>query len=394
MKYASREVRRGGSGPLAPGAWRDTFAPMYSTDQYRIFSGEAADRWLSRPRRLAQEGRLAAAVEAYRAVLAAQPGLRQAWLECFQALRHGRRHHDALALAEEARAQLGEDALPDALRGAALVELGRYREGLAALEAAARREPNLGLIWHEAGYAAYRLGELSRALMALDRAFALEPHSGTLHLRGKVLRQAGRYLAAEVAFEGAAEAAEFPAQRQAAEREIRATRRYAAFPGSRPDLLPRARRWFADTGAVPLTLDGKEPGASDEEIARAFLQLGADEHWRFTHLVVLDHWSGWPAFATSLELPIRSRLPDDSLAIPLVVAYRAEPGDAVWADAAVHPERTTRGLSLALHQAAEAPPADVMGRLAGQAGSIDLAFAMEAANHPAGRLAGRLLKAG
>ncbi len=98
----------------------------------------------------------------------------------------------------------------------------------------------MAMVWHEAGYAAWRLGELSRALMALDRAFALEPHSGTLHLRGKVLRQAGRYLAAEVAFEGAAQAAEFVIQREAAEREIAITRRYAAFPGTKPETLSTA----------------------------------------------------------------------------------------------------------------------------------------------------------
>lgn len=367
---------------------------MYSTDQYRVFAGEAVDRLLSRPRRLLQEGRFEAALEAYREVLAAQPGLKQAWLECFEVLRQTKRHEEALALAEACRAQLGDDALPDALRGAALVELGRYREGLAALEVAAEREPDLGLIWHEAGYAAYRLGELSRALMALDRAFALEPHSGTLHLRGKVLRQAGRYLAAEVAFEGAAETAEFPAQRQAAEREIRITRRYAAFPGRRPDALPPSRRWFAETGAVPLTLEVDAPGASDEELARAFLQLGTEEGWRFTHLIVLDHWEGWPSFASALGLPARPRLPDDPLAVPLVVAQRAEPGDAAWAGAAGHVETSGRGLSFALCQEPAAPPADVLGRLARQTSAIDLAFAMEAANHPAGRLAGRLLKAG
>ena len=89
--------------------------------------------------------------------------------------------------------RFGDDALGPALRGAALSELGRYRDGLPALEEAAARDPNLGIVWHEAGYAAYRLGEYSRALMALDRAFALEPHSGTPSPQGKVLRQAGRY---------------------------------------------------------------------------------------------------------------------------------------------------------------------------------------------------------
>src|SRR5262245_27509663 len=186
---------------------------MHSTDQFRVFSGAPVDRLLSRPRRLLQESRMEEAEAAYQALLATHADLKQTWVEYFALLRHAQRHDEALALSERAAAQFGDDALPSALKGAALVELGRYREGLTALDEAARLDPDLGLVWHEAGYAAFRIGELSRALMALDRAFALEPHGGTLHLRGQVLRQAGRYLAAEVAFEGAAQAAEFPAQR-------------------------------------------------------------------------------------------------------------------------------------------------------------------------------------
>jgi tetratricopeptide (TPR) repeat protein len=384
---------RGRSGLLALRGSGDTFAPMYSTDQFRVFPGEPADHALSRPRRLLQEGRLDAAEEAYRGVLATDPGLKQAWLECFELLRHARRHEEALSLAQRARDELGEDALPLALRGAALVELGRFREGLAALETAATREPDLGLIWHEAGYAAYRLGELSRALMALDRAFALEPHSGTLHLRGKVLREAGRYLAAEVAFEGAAEAAEFPAQRQAAEREVRSTRRYAAFPGRRPDVLPPGRRWFAEHGAVPLALEVDAAGASDAGLAEAFIQFFRDERWRFSHLIAIDHWNAWSPFAEALGLPVRSRLPDDPMAVPLLVAERAEAGEAVWQDGVEQIERTRRGLSFAIRQDTAATPGDVFGRLGERTVAVDLAFATEATQHPAGRLAGRILRA-
>src|SRR5207245_882899 len=74
---------------------------------------------------------------------------------------------------------------------------------------------------------AFRLGDRNRALLALDRAFALEPHTETLRLRGRILREAGRYQAAEVAYEGAAQAAEHAEQPAAAERAIAATRRYA-----------------------------------------------------------------------------------------------------------------------------------------------------------------------
>src|SRR5207244_568410 len=83
---------------------------------------------------------------------------------------------------------------------------GRYRDALATLEQAVEFDPDLALVWHELGYAAFRLGDRNRALLALDRAFALEPHTETLRLRGRILRDAGRYQAAEVAYEGAAQA--------------------------------------------------------------------------------------------------------------------------------------------------------------------------------------------
>src|SRR3989454_12833555 len=73
---------------------------------------------------------------------------------------------------------------------------------------------------------------------------ALEPHTETLRLRGRILRDAGRYQAAEVAYEGVAQAAEHAEQRAAAEREIAATRRYAFYAPRRPDGLTPAERWF------------------------------------------------------------------------------------------------------------------------------------------------------
>ena len=363
---------------------------MYSTDQFRVFSGAPVDRLLSRPRRLLQEGRIEEAEAAYQALLATQPELKQAWVEYFALLRHAQRHDEALTLSERAGRQFGDDALPAALRGAALVELGRFREGLEALDHAAGCDPDLGLVWHEAGYAAYRIGELSRALMALDRAFALEPHGGTLQLRGHVLRQAGRYLAAEVAFEGAAQAAEFPAQRQAAEREIRRTRRYAAFPGFRPDTLTPSRRWFAETGAVPLSGSVGTP-ASDSELLEAFAELASEEQWSFTVLVAVDGWEQWGELATRLDVPVAHRIPADAAAIPLVAA-RSPAILPEWADLVDAPATLGRGLSLALELPAEATPAEVVGRLTGASGSVDPALALEAAQHPEGRLRNRILR--
>jgi tetratricopeptide (TPR) repeat protein len=363
---------------------------MFSTDQFRLFPEAPADRVLSRPRRLLQEGRAADAEEAYQLVVKMYPEVKQGWVEYFALLRHSARHAEALALAEQAAGHFGEAALPAALRGAALVELGRFREGLTALDDAACRDPDLAMVWHEAGYAAWRLGELSRALMALDRAFALEPHSGTLHLRGKVLRQAGRYLAAEVSFEGAAQAAEFAVQREAAEREIGVTRRYAAFSGSRPDTLPSMRRWFAETGSVPLTGGHGDP-AGETDIALAVKTLTGDLGWRFSALVALDAWEGWSELAQALGVPVAPALSDDSTSIPLVVA-RDPTALPSWESESQTPARRGRGLSMALYQNPELATADLIGQLTSlPTHAVDLAFAVEASQHPEGRLRGRVL---
>lgn len=364
---------------------------MFTTGQYRVFSGEHADRVLSRPRRLLREGRTDDADAAYRGVLGQEPELRTAWLEYFDLLRHTHRFEEALDLSERALQQFRDDALGPALHGAALVELGRYRDGLAALEEAAQRDPDFGMVWHEAGYAAYRLGEYSRALMALDRAFALAPHSGTLHLRGKVLRQAGRYLAAEVSFEGAAEAAEFPEQKFEARRQVAVTRRYAAFQGVRPESLSLPRRWFAETGAVPLTATAAVPPPSDGQLLENFAQLTREQGWEFSALVSSDGWDGWVLLSAALKIPLVATLP--ATGIPLLASRRPDGTDAGWTKSGADIANAGRGLSLALHQLPDQEPADVFGLLVGAGGALcDLAFAAEGVQHPEGRLRDRKLR--
>src|SRR5207247_4779501 len=167
-------------------------------------------------------------------------------------LRANGRGEEALQLADRARAIFGDTGFSFTLRGGAWTELGRYQEALVELDRAVEADPDLALVWHELGYAAYKLGDRNRALLALDRAFALEPHTDTLKLRGQVLREAGRYQAAEVAFEGAAQAAEHPEQHADAEREIATTRRYGLYAPRRHDDLTSAECWFAENDRVML----------------------------------------------------------------------------------------------------------------------------------------------
>src|SRR6266568_3500568 len=267
------------------------FAAMRTTASYDLFPDAPSERAMARARYLAREGRVADAEKAYRDVLREHPDLKSCWAECFELLRSHGRTEDALRLAEGARAQFGDSAFALALKGAALIDLERYREALGMLERALEFDPDLAVVWHELGYAAFRLGDRNRALLALDRAFALEPHTETLRLRGRILRDGGRYQAAEVAYEGAAQAAEHREQREAAERDIAATRRYAFYAPRRPDALTPAERWFAETGTVVLAPDEGRDAPDDAALAAAFLDLAHDSGWHFGQIVALGRCS-------------------------------------------------------------------------------------------------------
>lgn len=362
------------------------------TSQFRLFATEPGERVLARPRHLLQEGRHAEAERAYLGVLQERPDLALAWGEYFQLLRGERRFEEALALAGRAARHVEDGAFTDALTGAALVELGRYREGLAALERAAGRAPDLALVWHEAGYAAYRLGEPARALAALDRAFALEPHSGTLHLRGRILQDAGRFLAAEVAFTAALEAAELPVQQAEAERQLGVTRRLASF-GMRPAALGPHRRWFAETGGIPLCGPGRMPGADEATTLRAFAALAGELGWSFTAVIPTDAWPGWQLLADLLDIPLVPDPGDEWPGVPLVAAHRVPSGGARWIGHLDRIARSRSGLGFVLDHDPGAEPVDVAGRLDGLGGPWpDPATALQAAKHPEGRLWGRRLR--
>jgi len=157
---------------------------MRTTASYDLFPDARTERALARARWLAREGRVKDAQTAYDELLTTTPEVKAGWAEYFELLRADGLKEEALNLADRARAVFGDTGFSYTLRGAALTELGRYPEALAELERAVEADPDLGLVWHELGYAAYKIGDRNRALLALDRAFALEPHTDTLRLRG------------------------------------------------------------------------------------------------------------------------------------------------------------------------------------------------------------------
>ena len=385
---------------------------MRTTASYDLFPDAPSERAMVRARYLVGAGSFAEAEQAYRSVLAAHPDSKPCWAEYFELLRRQGRTEEALRLADGARAQFGDAAFALALRGAALIELTRYREALATLEQAVESDPDLALVWHELGYAAFRLGDRNRALLALDRAFALEPHTETLKLRGRILRDAGRYQAAEVAYEGAAQAAEHREQRDAAEQEAAVTRRYAFYAPRRPDELSPAERWFADTGAVIMASEEGREVPDDGALGAALLDLARDSGWRFGQVVSLGPvLPVWHTIAGALRVPLVGRSQFDSATCPLVVAQRPQAADAGWATLTTAVAEHAAGLVFVLEHVVSAPPAtspsgrapapaspdgaDVIGVPADRSGRlarrINIAHAMSEAQHPASRLAGRRL---
>jgi len=373
---------------------------MRTTASYDLFPDARSERALARARWLAREGRMKDAQTAYDDLLAANPELKACWAEYFELLRIGGLREEALELANRARAVFGETGFSYTLRGAALTELERYPEALAELERAVEVDPDLALVWHELGYAAYKIGDRNRALLALDRAFALEPHTDTLRLRGQVLREAGRYQAAEVAFEGAAQAADHPEQRLDAERQISATRRYASYAPRRPEDLTAAERWFADTGTVVLASTPGPVAPSDETLAATFAEVTANAGWHFGQVILLG--PEFPAcndLADRMGAPLVTPSAFDPTVCPLIVAIRPMLADKTWIGIVGRLADQSTGLVLAMEHPAEewaGTTVDVAGVLTDAGNRRERApnptQALNDATNPSSRLAGRRLR--
>jgi len=373
---------------------------MRTTASYDLFPDARSERALARARWLAREGRVQDAQAAYDELLAAKPELKAGWAEYFELLRAGGRGAEALQLADRARATFGETGFSFTLRGAALTELGRYLEALAELERAVEADPDLAIVWHELGYAAYRLGDRNRALLALDRAFALEPHTDTLKLRGQILRDAGRYQAAEVAFEGAAQAAEHAEQRADAEREIATTRRYGFFAPRRPEDLSASERWFADTGSIVLAPTPGPVAPSDETIVATFAEVAANSDWHFGQVIQLGpEFPAGTDLADRLGAPLVTPAELDPAVCPLIVGLRPLPADRGWNDTVAKVTSQQIGLVFALEHPSEEPAtvtSDVIGVLTDggtrRERAPNPAQALQDARTPSARLAGRRLR--
>jgi len=362
---------------------------MRLTSSFAVFRVQPGEEGLAKARWHVREGHLAEAEQAYRTAVAADPELRAGWLELFELLRRDGRHEDALAVAVRAEQQFGPDAaMPRAIRGAALAELGRTAEAIAALEEAIERDGNLALAWHELAYAAFRAGEFARALLVLDRAFALEPHTDTLMLRGHILRAAAQYDAAEVAFEAAEQSAEHDVPRREAAREILATRRAASLGGRKPSRFTPRERAFVETGAVLLDGGSGTLGGAPDALAPvlaasvgALVGLAAAMGWRPGSCagVTDDDQPLAAALATRFGVPLLRLAALDAPDRPLIVAV-ANGGGKEWERQLGRLERWGGGHAFALTQdPAAVASADVIGTLRVPVGAASLGAATQRA---------------
>lgn len=371
---------------------------MRTTSSFEIFPDEPAERELSRARWLRGEGRLLEAETAYRSVMERTPMLRSGWTECFELLRSSGKIDDALLLATQAVTTFPAEAFPLALKGAAFIEQGKYRDAMMALEVAVSRDPDLALIWHEMGYAAYRLGDGARALAALDRAFALEPHTETLILRGRILRDAGELYAAEVSFEAALHSAEHKAQEAGIRHEIMITRRQGAFPPAWVRDMTPAERWFVEYGSVVLASADEGVRPTESGIITSLIELIHDRGWEFGQLVIPDKDDGrWRPIVDHTGLTPETVERTDPDRIPLLVALRPRQDDPGWLDAHQRIVESGRGVAFVLWHSDEGPPtAELVGGLE-HAGhplplETDPSTAIVMAQHPASRIVDRVLR--
>jgi hypothetical protein len=346
---------------------------MRLTSSFAVFRADPMEQDLAKARWLAREGKLEAAEGEYRSVLEAHPGIPAGWIELCDLLRREGRLEDSLAAATQAEQHFGPDAaMPLALKGAALSELGRTREAVVALEAALERDGNLALAWHELAYAAYRVGEYPRALLALDRAFALEPHTDTLMLRGRILREAGQFDAAEVAFDAAGQATEHEIPRRDAELEVLATRRAASLGGRKPKQFTARERAYVLTGTVLLDPEPIPAAMLVDSFARSIASIAS--------FVRLAQWTPaavaaiLPADAPLAEAAARRLGLDvaplaalDPADRPMVITVYNN-GGAEWAKQMARLARWKSGVTFAL---AQAPGVEYAADFAGRMGALD-----------------------
>lgn len=157
-------------------------------------SGEP-DRQYRRGVSLQQQGRMAEAIEAFRACLRLEPTRTEAYARLKEAYGHGRTVDQLVAELRQRADQDGADFVSWNLLGVLNAKRGRWSDARAALEQAVQREPRDVDAWTSLGWLSSELKEFHKAREAFGRALALNPGFGRAHagMAGLYAEERGDY---------------------------------------------------------------------------------------------------------------------------------------------------------------------------------------------------------
>jgi len=148
--------------------------------------------------KLQREGRMAEAIEAFRACLRLDPTRTQAYARLKEAYGHGRLVDQLLAELRKRADQDSTDFVSWNLLGVLYAKQGRWSDAMTALERAVQREPRDVDAWTTLGWLSSELKQVDKAREAFRRALALDHGYGRAHAG-----MAGLYAEEGGDFEGA-----------------------------------------------------------------------------------------------------------------------------------------------------------------------------------------------
>ena len=150
---------------------------------------------------LHQRSQFQEAEQAYRQLLATEPGNFLAWHWLAILYYQQQRGGDALAAVDAALKIESKSADALMLKGALLQSAGRPKEAREAIARAAALKPDNAESWYNLGLIETELQSLDAAVAAFDRALALRPNPQTWHYRGVALQNLQRPAEALESFE-------------------------------------------------------------------------------------------------------------------------------------------------------------------------------------------------
>jgi len=130
---------------------------------------------------LQQKGRMAEAIDAFRACLRLDPTRAQAYARLKEAYSKGRTGDELAAELRKRVEQDGGDFVSWNLLGVLHAKGGRWTDAMAAFERVAQREPRDVDAWTNLGWLSSELKQFRKAREAFGRALALDPGYGRAH---------------------------------------------------------------------------------------------------------------------------------------------------------------------------------------------------------------------